>query len=202
MRRGLNDMFAMCNWSIRSVFIPLHVLGLVLLQACAPMQIRDTQSGAWIPVEGGTLEVHRAIQVPAGHTRVFFQDGAVVAGNVDEFEPFCQIQITTIRATAQTIRPDAFTVTPRGEWSEEVVERAAQPPFQLAALRVGPPLSSMGDGVPSVRQMLYFRLHSPAQPNVRDLACGGARRDLGDAAAPTLQEIAAALGDYATLTPR
>jgi len=176
------------------------MLGLPLLQACVPMQIRDAQTGAWLPVRGGTLEVHRNIEIPADSRRAFFQDGAAVR-NIDEFKPFCQIEVTTLRAAPQTIRSDTFAATPLGEWSEQVVGKVVETPVQLAALRVNSSSSWGGDGAPSVRNMLYFRLHSPSQPDVRGLACGGARDDPIDAVAPTLQEIAAALGNYATLTP-
>lgn len=163
------------------------------------MQIRNAQTGAWLPVTGGTLEVHRDIGIVAGRTRTFFQDG-VPARGINEFKPFCQIEISTLRETAQSIRPDSFAVTPTGGRYEQVVEIM---PIQVASLFVGIGTSAdSGDGPSRVTHMLYFRLHSPLQPDVRGFACGGAFDDPGDADAPTLQEIANTLGSYATLVTR
>ena len=183
---------------MRSIAL-ICLAGALLLHGCGPMQIRNAQTGAWLPITGGTLEVHRDIGIAAGRARTFFQDG-VPASGINEFKPFCQIEVSTLRETEQTIRPDSFAITPVGGRYEQVVEMV---PTQLASLFVGIGTSVDGGDSPSrVTHMLYFRLHSPKQPDVRGFACGGAFDDPGDADAPTLQEIANALGSYATLVTR
>lgn len=181
--------------------IPICATALLLMQACTAMQVRNAQTGAWVPIQGGTLEIHRDVEIGAGRARTFFQDG-VPAHGINEFKPFCQIEVSTLRETAQTIQPDSFAVTPVGGRFEQVVERL---PVQVAGLFIG--VGSGGsmsgsDGPSRVSHVLYFRLHSPKQPDVRGFACGGAFDDPGNADAPTLQDIANALGAYATFTPR
>ena len=162
------------------------------------MQVRDERSGGWMPLRGGTLELHRDLAVTAHSARIFLQRGERVH-RLDEFEPFCQLQVR-FSETPWTVRPGRFELIPDGEQNEEVVAMLA--PVQLASLAM-PVLASRDDGGPSsVTTMLYFRLSSPAQPDVRGLACGGARDDPGRVEAPTLPQIADALGAYATLTPR
>ena len=55
-------------------------------------------------------------------------------------------------------------------------------------------------GLSREMQVYVFSLQSERQPDVRFLICGGAFDDPADADAPTRQDIAAALGDYGTLT--
>lgn len=178
----------------------LGLIGIPLLQACTPMQIRNTQTGTWVPIQAGTLEVRRDITIPAGRTRAFFQGGMQVSG-INEFKPFCQLEVSTLLDKPQTVHPDSFTITRVGGKAEQVVEAA---PVMLAALdgffvQMG---NDNGGGPSRITQMLNFRLHSDHQPDVRRLSCGGAFDDPWDADAPTVQDIATALGDYATLMVR
>lgn len=169
------------------------LLSLVALQACGPLSVKDAQTGAWVPLQEGTLELHRPVDIPPNRSRIFLQNGEAT-GRIDEYQPFCYLQLSTLRAETQTVRPDRFTVSPVGERFELVVQRLVTDPYQLAAAR--------SDGGPSmVSDVLYFRLHSSSQPHVSRLACGGAFDDPANAYAPTLQEIAAALGSYASLRP-
>lgn len=176
--------------------IPIYVAGLLLIPGCTPMQVRDAQTQRWTPIQAGSLEIRRDITIAAGRARASFQDG-VPAQGINEFKPFCQIEVNTLRERPQVIRPDNFVVTPLGGRLEPVVTRQ---PVQVAALFVG--FGSGGDGPSNVSHVLYFRLHSPTQPDVRELACGGAFDHPGNADAPTLQDIANALGSYARLTTR
>jgi hypothetical protein len=169
-----------------------------LLQACGPLQIRDVQTGNWIPFHTGTLELHRDINIPAERTRAFFQDGAQVS-RINEFKPFCQLEVTNLRTDTQTVQADSFAITRVGRQTETVVVTEA---IQVASLENIAGLVR-GDGGPlRVTEILYFQLRSERQPNARELACGGAFDSPGNADAPTLQEIAAALGEHATLTLR
>lgn len=175
------------------------LLGIPLLQACGPLQIRDTQIGNWVPFQAGTLELHRDIDIPSERTRTFFQGGAQQSG-INEFKPFCQLEVNRLREEPQTVQADKFAITRVGGKTETVV---ALTPTLVASLDNNFALLDHNDGGPlRVTQILYFRLHSDHQPDVRELACGGAFDSPGNAAAPTLQEITAALGENATLTLR
>lgn len=177
----------------------LLLLTTPLLQACGPLQIRNAQTGNWVPFQAGTLELHRDIHIPSERTRTFFQDGAQQSG-INEFKPYCQLEVNRLQAEPQTVSPDSFAITRVGGKTETVV---ALTPTLVASLDNNVAWLDRNDGGPlRVTQVLYFRLHSDRQPDVRELACGGAFDSPGNAAAPTLQEIATALGENATLTLR
>lgn len=186
-------------YNFRKHLLLVCLLGIPLLQACGPLQIRDTQTGNWIPFQAGTLELHRDIHIPGEHTRTFFQGGAQLP-HINEFKPFCQLEVNRLREEPQTVQADTFAITRVGGKTETVV---ALTPALVASLDTNLAVLDRNDGGPlRITQILYFRLHSNRQPDVRELACGGAFDSPGNAAAPTLQEIAAALGDNATLTLR
>lgn len=96
--------------------------------------------------------------------------------------------------------PGSFAARPFGERLEQVVTRPPAP-LMSASWTLGG-FVGRNDGPSSVTDVLYFRLHSPAQPDVRGFACGSGFDDPSRVEAPTPQEIEAALGDYATLVPR
>lgn len=169
-----------------------------LLAACGPLQIRDTQTGNWVPFQGGTLKLHRDINIPAERTRAFFQDGAQVS-RINEFKPFCQLEVTSLRTDTQTVLADSFAITRVGGKTATVV---ATDTIMVASLDNVAWLDSRDGGPLRVTEILYFQLRSDRQPEVRELACGGAFDSPGNADAPTLQEIVAALGEHATLALR
>ena len=175
-------------------------LGVPLLQACGPLTVKDAQTGAWVPIQAAALEVHRDITIPSGRARIYFQNGKQVSG-INEFKSFCQLEITTLQEHVQTVRPDRFTVTRVGRSMEEIVEARSITLAALDNFALGEG-SDDGGGPTRITQMFRFRLHSDRQPDVRSLSCGGAFDDPVDADAPTMQEIAADLGDYATLELR
>jgi len=172
-------------------------LGVPLLQACGPLTVKDAQTGAWVPIQAAALETHRDITIPSGRARTYFQNGKQVS-HINEFQSFCQLEITTLKDHAQIVHPDKFTVTRVGRSMEEIVEARSITLAALDNFALGEG-SDDGGGPTRITQMFRFRLHSDRQPDVRSLSCGGAFDDPSDADAPTVQEIAADLGDYATL---
>lgn len=178
-------------------FVPGIVLLMFLLQACTPMTIRDTATDGHVPIQTGSLELHREVRFPPERTRVFFQEGEVVP-SVNEFKPHCQLEIDPLRDEVQKVRPDHFEVTRITTRIDQVVQRE---PLRLAALGGSGLFHKVGGdgGVTRQMQVYLFRLHSARQPQVRALNCGGAFDDPGLAEWPTLQDIARALGDHAVL---
>ena len=170
---------------------------LLPLQACTPLTIRDADTNAYVPMQAGSLELHREVQFPRERTRVFFQDGAPVPV-INEFKPHCQLEIGPLRDEVQRVQPDHFEVTRIATRIDPVVMTQ---PVRLAALGmgIGASFGGMDGGVTRQTQVFLFRLHSERQPQVRQLNCGGAFEDPGLAQWPTLQDIARSLGDHATL---
>jgi hypothetical protein len=180
-------------------FIPsiASLIPLFLLQACTPLTIRDTTTNAYVPMQTGSLELHREVRFPRERTRVYFQDGELVP-TLNEFKPHCQLEISPLRDEVQTVRPDRFEIT----WiSTRIDPVVMMQPVRLAAVGMGVGAFFCGGdgGVTRQAQVFLFRLHSERQPQVRQLNCGGAFEDPGLAKWPTLQDIARALGDHATL---
>ena len=56
-----------------------------------------------------------------------------------------------------------------------------------------------GNGETRLMYFYFMGLHAEKQTNVTYLVCGGALEDPAFADYPTIQEIRAAMGDYATL---
>jgi hypothetical protein len=186
--------------------MPLHLFRwtipvcLLLLAGCGPLLIRDTERNAYVPAQAGTFALHKAITVGGGRTRVYLQDGEPVSG-VNEFKPHCQLQVNTLEDTLRTVHPDTFTITRVSTRTDQVVQSV---PLRLAALGTFQQAHfGHDDGGETRRMYVYlFYLQSDRQPDVRALICGGAFDTPGLAERPSLQEIAAALGAYGTLTLR
>ncbi|MFN2339239.1 MAG: hypothetical protein ABR544_09745 [Gammaproteobacteria bacterium] len=167
------------------------------LQACTSLTIRDAATNAYVPIQTGSFELHQEVSFPSERTRIFFQDGTIVTA-INEFKPHCQLEINPLRETVQQVRPDRFEIIRVSTRTDQVVMTQ---PVQLAAVRMGGSMlfGKSDGGVSRHMQVYLFRLHSERQPQVRQLNCGGAFDDPGLAEWPTLQDIARALGDYATL---
>lgn len=179
-----------------ALFIPL-----LLLTGCGPLRILNADTGGYVPMQGGTFVLHESVVIPAGRARMFFQDGALATG-MDHFRPHCQLSISTLSDQPQTIEPDRFGITAISNRTDQVVQSGS---IQVASVGfyVGVGVGNSGGGGPSrVMRVFLFRLQSERQPDVRTLICGGAFDDPSDADAPTLQDIATALGDYGTLELR
>lgn len=173
---------------------------LLLPAGCGPLLIRDTGRDTYVPAQAGTFELRKAITVGGGRTRAYLQDGEPVAG-VNEFRPHCQLQVNTLEDAPRTVHPDTFTITRVSTRTDQVVQSV---PLRLAALNAFRRVRfGHDDGGETRRMHVYlFYLHSDRQPDVRALICGGAFDTPGLAERPSLQEIAAALGAYGTLTLR
>ncbi len=170
------------------------------LSACGPPTIRDTASQSQVPIQGGTLELHQEMVIPARRTRVFFQDGRQLSG-INEFQPHCQLRVRNISDQPQTVQPDRFRIESVFGIETTIVSRD---PVLLAS--VSPTLiagsgGGGGNGDDDPLMYAYFMsLQSDKQPQVSFLVCGGAFAAPAFADQPTLQDIQTAMGALATLT--
>lgn len=176
----------------------------VLLTACGPLLIRNEATREYVPLRDAVLELHRDVDVPAEKARVFFQRGSVQPG-VSEYRPHCELTVRNLVDQPQTIRADRFIVT---RVSTDIVHVVTSGNVVIA-VNVDIQLTSGGgggdgggDGEGRQMKTYVFHLHSDRQPDVLALVCGGAFDIPARAARPSLQEIAQALGDYATLVVR
>lgn len=170
-----------------------------LLYACGPVTIRDSASQTFIPIQGWTLELHKDVIIPAGRTRVFFQSGNIVPA-INEYEPHCQLRVYKISGDQQTVFSDTFSIESVYGTVQQIVVRE---PVRVAALGdvvlMAGGGDGDGDGDSPIAYFYYMALKADSQPNVNYWVCGGALRDPAFAEYPTLQEVRASMGGYASL---
>ena len=168
------------------------LLAALLLGGCAgPASPHDGYPGGW------ALRLERALEIPPGAATVRLQYGRLVPRNgVQEHDPFCVVELTTVRPAPQILQPGRFEVW-RVTRSVSTIAAAASP-FVKVGLMVDH----------SEPSFLYFktefRLRDAAQPDLRGMTC------MWDQMAPgnrplmrhlTLDDIRGAVGDWMTLIP-
>ncbi len=171
--------------------LPLYFTAMLALTACGTAQYgQDSPYYRYPP--GVTLVLNQPLDIPPDAATVRLQYGGTVARNsVQEQDPFCVFELTTVRPIAQRVEPDTFEVVDVN-YSISTIAKAPEPasPF----LRVG-----MG-GMDSKPSFLYyktaFRLRSARQPHVMAMTCMSNQLLSGDPAFRylTLAEIRQALG--------
>ena len=175
----------------------LALLGVLLLGGCAGLASPDPASPYYAYSTGWTVQLHRPLTIEPGAATARLQYGRIVPRNgVQEYAPFCVVELNTVRDDAQTLQPGRFEVW-RVARSVSTVAAAASP-FVRTGL-------GFGHDEPS---FLYFktefRLRDAAQPVLRGMTC------MWDQMAPgnrplmrhlALDEIRQALGDWMSLIP-
>ncbi len=171
--------------------------GLLLLGGCASLQSNDPASPYYAYTAGWRMQLHRALTIPAEAATVRLQYGRIVPRNsVQEQDPFCVVELDTVRDVPQTLAPGRFEVW---QVTRNVSTIMAARPGGF--VRVG----LVDDGSPTfLYYITAFRLRDPAQPALRGMTCAWNQMAPGNQARMrhlTLDEIRAALGDRATLIP-
>ncbi|MCL5060538.1 MAG: hypothetical protein M1449_08580 [Candidatus Thermoplasmatota archaeon] len=178
----------------------MKIIGIVLallLGGCAGLESPDPASPHYAYSQGWVVQLRRPLTIEPGAATVRLQYGRIVPRNgVQEHDPFCVVELDTVRDEAQTLQSGRFEVW-RVTRSVGTTAVAASP-FVKAGL-------ADDSGAPS---FLYFktefRLRDAAQPGLRGMTC------MWDQMAPgnrplmrhlTLDEIRHALGDWMTLIP-
>ena len=174
-------------------------LGLVLLLGgCAGLESPDPASPYYAYTSGWVVELHRPLTIPPGAATVRLQHGAVVPRNsVQEQDPFCIVELDTVRDAPQVLQPGRFEV-----WR---VTRSINPITAGAAPGLVKAHYVDDDGDPSFLYFITeFRLRDPDQPNLRGMRCAWNQMAPGNRALMrhlTLGEIQGALGGWITLIP-
>ncbi|MEW6118708.1 MAG: hypothetical protein AB1593_01315 [Pseudomonadota bacterium] len=175
-----------------------YVLMALLLSGCAALESADPASPHHAYVPGWTVQLHRPLTIPADSATVRLQYGRIVPRNsVQEHDPFCVVELDTVRPSPQTLKPGRFEV-----WrvTRSVTPISADARRSFARLR-----QVDDDGDPSFLYFITaFRLRDPAQPALRGMTCAWNQMAPGNRALMrhlTLDEIRVALGDWITLNP-
>ena len=173
-------------------------IGLVLLLGgCAGLGSPDPASPYYVYPSGWTAQLNRPLTIEPGAATVRLQYGRIVPRNgVQEHDPFCVVELNTVRPQPQTLQPGRFEV-----WRvTRSVSHIAAAPSLFAGVAIGG-----DDGGPSfLYYMTEFRLRDAAQPDLRGMTCVWDQMAPGNRALMrhlTLDEIQSALGDWMQLIP-
>lgn len=167
-------------------------LSVMTLASCATPATDESSPYYRMPV-GATVELHQQLAIPAGHSRVFLQNGKVVKKTrLDGYRPHCNFEQRTVSDGTAVIAPDRFTVTAVTAGEDFVVQREG---LHHAGWR----MSGFDDSVSMVNRYIAHTLSSASQPQVMRLTCHGGFDFPGRAQLPSLTEIRNALGEVATV---
>jgi len=174
------------------------VAGLVLLtSSCTSLESPDPASPYYAYTTGWIARLNQPLIIPRDAATVRLQYGEIVPRNsVQEYDPYCVVELNTVSAEPQVLKPGRFEVWKVSRSVETIA--ALSSPF----IKVG---QGGGDGGPS---FLYykttFQLRDPQQPDLRSMTCAW------DQMTPfnrpmmrhlTLDEMRRALGAWFTLIP-
>ena len=168
----------------------------LLLGGCAGLGSPDPASPHYAYSSGWTVQLNRPLTIPPDAATVRLQYGRIVPRNsVQEHDPFCVVELDTVRRGPQTLQPGHFEV-----WR---VTRSVNP---IAVARSSPYLRTglvLDDGNPTFLYFITeFRLRDAAQPDLRSMTCAWNQMAPGNQGLMrhlTLGEIQSALGDWITL---
>jgi hypothetical protein len=157
-------------------------------------------SGQYVHLEGRQVTLHLPLPVAAGKARVFLQqDGPqsarVMASGFDQYRPHCAFEIRSVDHQGVEIAPDTFQIVRVQRSLQQVVDSGS---MQLAATQLA--LVGLWGGRSAYHEGYHFMLYSERQPDVMRMSCYGVYAEPPDLAPPTLPEIRAALGQYASIT--
>lgn len=176
--------------------LAITVLSVMVASACQQAPVRDEgedSTRSRIAV-GSTIVLNEALTVPAGHARVFLQNGKIKTKvKIERYRPHCNFEVRNVSDGSLQIEPDRFVVTDLIEDEEEVVEKRG--PVQYAALKI----SGGMDTVTLTSRFVRHSLNSASQPDVLWLTCHGGFADPFDVEYPSISDIRKALGEWVTL---
>lgn len=195
--------------------IAFFITALAFIGACSSQQTRDPGSRYFDLPSGTTLVVAQAIAIPAGYAHTVLQGGKVIDPSaLRRYEPFCELEVNDVLEREQQVEPDRFAVVQSTRQQQQV---RAEPPTLLAGVGMGIGVGSggrfgwsLGIGFPLgsndrdsggrlALNVITMRLQSSAQPQVRQLRCSAGWADLTAAQYPTLAEMNATLGNWASI---
>jgi hypothetical protein len=145
--------------------------------------------------QGTHLVLNQPLEIQPDSATFRLQYGREVARNsVQEQDPYCIFEISTVSDKPQQVQPDDFAVT-RVQRSISTIARDDLQPTGL--IKVGMGFDSSGQS--NYYYKTRFYLHSDVQPNVRMLTCQSNQNYTPIRRYLTVAEIRQALGDVFTL---
>ena len=184
----------MKNMTIRFIF---PVLVALLLAACKVGMQAGAGHNLFRTLPGSEFILHADIIIPPGQLRASFQGGKLLNG-ASEFEPRCELELRNFSEEPQTIHAGTYTIDKvRGldRW-------VARPEKNIQLAAAGDLLLGTGTDSQWYMRTYHMTLLSKVHEEVPALICGGAYNYAFYVRYPDLQDMLAALGDYAVLKLR
>ena len=176
-------------------FITLAVVAILSLTACeadSPVKARQT---LFHTLPGSEFILHEDIVIPPGRLRASFQGGKLRAG-ASEYEPRCELLLRRFSEEPQTIHAGTYIID-----SVRGVDRYVLQPDEKVIVAEAEVLQLASDGGDSQWYMrtYHMKLSSDTHTDAPALICGGAYNFAFYIRYPDLQEMLAALGEYAQI---
>jgi hypothetical protein len=179
----------------------MRIIGIglaVLLGGCAGLESPDPASPYYAYTSGWVVQLDRPLEIEPGAATVRLQYGRIVPRNsVQEQDPFCIVELDTVRNEPQILKPGRFEVW-RVTRNVSTITAVAKSPLIRAA-------HVFDDGSPTFLYFITeFRLRDPAQPNLRSMTCAWNQMAPGNMSLMrhlTVDEINWTLGDRMRLIP-
>ena len=151
---------------------------------------------------GSSVVVYRPLSVVAGKSRVYFQHGKMLIRIEHTYDPYCYFSMKRPRAKMKSpasILPETFKVKKQFRRKEQTAQRGT-----LLASSVSMGIETgfnswlaLNEGGPQNLNH-YLRLEPSDQPQASALVCG-VYADPQERASPSIEEMAEALGAFATI---
>ena len=155
------------------------------LYACQSTALKPgEQSLNHIPASS-LLTLNKPLVIPTQLARVYLQAGHIVTtGELNRYNPFCNLEVNTLHSTPVTISPDTFTITRIKSYFENWLGPDTTTTISMSAVNL------------YITQLYLNSIH---QSDVRSLNCGVLNdATFGDFV--TLDEFHNAVGDYFSLS--
>ncbi|MGO9443818.1 MAG: hypothetical protein ACLPXB_03465 [Thiobacillaceae bacterium] len=144
---------------------------------------------------GVRLILNQPLEIPPDAATVRLQYGKVVAPNgVQEEDPYCIVELSTVADEPQRVQSGAFSVT-RVRYSISTIARGESLPTGLVQVS----MASNSSGPSNYYYKTEFFLHSDAQPNMLRMTCQSNQNYTPLKRYLTVGEIRQALGNIFTL---
>jgi len=167
------------------------------VSACTPGSRLSGEGNLFRALPGGEFILHEDIPIAAERVRASFQDGTPAYGYSESY-PHCDLVLPTISEEPQVIPAGSYQMG-RVIGQTHYVSRPQPGPVLLAAARGGSNLLASDSGEDWIMFAYHIALHAETPPERLTLVCGGAYNYPYYVKYPSLAEMQASLGEYASL---
>jgi hypothetical protein len=178
---------------MRTIWIGLGLL----LAGCGGIESLNPASPYYAYSSGWVVRLNQPLTIAANAATVRLQYGQVVPRNgVQEHNPYCVVELNTVRDEPQILQPGRFEVW-RVTRSIDTIAAAPSPLIRAAFV-------ADVSGPSFLYYKTEFRLRDSTQPDIRSMTCAWDQMAPGNLAFMrhlTLDEIRRALGVWITLIP-